>query len=197
LTGERAHYALLAGDTDIAESLCRTMENCASRGGLFPEQVWDADDVPERELFRGRPSGSAMPLVWAHAEYVKLVRSLRDGAVFDLPPQTRQRYIIEKRQPRLRDWREAWRRSKMPAGQVLRVELCAPAIVRFSFDGWLNWQELPTTDLGVGVHAVELPSQDLKEGAEITFTWHWLTPQNDENVAEAWRGKNFSVRVTT
>lgn len=195
LTGERAHYALLAGDTDIAESLCRTMENCASRGGLFPEQVWDADDIPDSELFRGRPSGSAMPLVWAHAEYVKLVRSLRDGAVFDLPPQTRQRYVIEKRQPRLRDWREAWRRSKMPAGQVLRVELCAPAIVRFSFDAWSNWQELPTTDLGIGVHAVELPSQGLKEGAEVTFTWRWLAPQNNENAAEAWRGKNFSVRV--
>jgi glucoamylase len=26
-----------------------------------------------------------MPLVWAHAEYVKLARSLRDGRVFDTP----------------------------------------------------------------------------------------------------------------
>ena len=54
----------------------------------MPEQVWDAADIPERELFCGRPSGSAMPLVWAHAEHIKLLRSLRDGAVFDMPPQT-------------------------------------------------------------------------------------------------------------
>ena len=37
-----------------------------------------------------------MPLVWAHAEYVKLRRSLRDGAVFDLPPQTVKRYLVER-----------------------------------------------------------------------------------------------------
>ncbi len=47
----------------------------------------------ERELYFGRPSGSAMPLVWAHAEYIKLRRSLRDGRVFDMPPQTVDRYI--------------------------------------------------------------------------------------------------------
>jgi glucoamylase len=50
--------------------------------------------------------------VWAHAEYVKLLRSLRDGAIFDLPPQTVQRYLVEKTQPRCRDWRESWRRSR-------------------------------------------------------------------------------------
>ena len=33
-----------------------------------------------------------MPLVWAHAEYIKLLRSLRDGRVFDTPPQPVERY---------------------------------------------------------------------------------------------------------
>ena len=64
------------------------METFANGGGLLPEQVWDCDDIPERELFRGRPAGSAMPLVWAHAEHIKLLRSLREGRVFDMPPQT-------------------------------------------------------------------------------------------------------------
>ena len=59
--------------------------------GLIPEQVWDSDDIPERELFRGKASGSAMPLVWAHAEHVKLLRSLKDGRVFDMPPEPVQR----------------------------------------------------------------------------------------------------------
>jgi glucoamylase len=93
LTGERAHYELAAGRRDEAERLLHVMEQFASDTGLLPEQIWDADDIPERGLFRGRPSGSAMPLVWAHAEYLKLRRSLQDGRVFDMPTQTVSRYL--------------------------------------------------------------------------------------------------------
>jgi glucoamylase len=93
LVGERAHFELAAGRVDDARRLLRTFEGFASETGLLPEQIWDADDVPERQLFRGRATGSAMPLVWAHAEYVKLLRSLRDGRVFDMPAQTVKRYL--------------------------------------------------------------------------------------------------------
>ena len=96
LTGERAHYELAAGRRTEAERLKRTMEAFANEGGMLPEQVWDAPDIPEQELFFGQPSGSAMPLVWAHAEYVKLRRSLHDGRVFDMPPQTVERYQVNK-----------------------------------------------------------------------------------------------------
>ena len=46
-----------------------------------------------------------MPLVWAHAEYVKLRRSLRDGRVFDTPPQTVERYLVRKTGSSLAIWR--------------------------------------------------------------------------------------------
>ena len=88
LTGERAHYELAAGRRDEAIRLMHVMESLAGDGGMIPEQVWDADDIPERGLFKGRPSGSAMPLAWAHAEYLKLRRSIQDGRTFDQPPQT-------------------------------------------------------------------------------------------------------------
>ena len=80
LTGERAHYALLAGDVAQAERLLAAMESFASRGALLPEQVWDAPDNAVLGLARGQPTGSAMPLAWAHAEHVKLLRSLADHA---------------------------------------------------------------------------------------------------------------------
>ncbi len=54
-------------------------------------------DIPAKDLRFGRPSGSAMPLVWAHAEYLRLSRSLHDGRVFDMPPQTVQRYLALSR----------------------------------------------------------------------------------------------------
>ncbi|MCB1087365.1 MAG: glucan 1,4-alpha-glucosidase, partial [Verrucomicrobiae bacterium] len=80
------------GDLEAAERLRATVEAFSRHTGLLPEQVWDADDLPGKELLLGQPSGSAMPLVWAHAEYVKLVRSLADHAVFDRPVASAERY---------------------------------------------------------------------------------------------------------
>ena len=79
LAGERAHYELAAGRRAEAERLLAAMEAGASPGRLLPEQVWDGAPIPALELEPGKPSGSAMPLVWAHAEHIKLLRSLADG----------------------------------------------------------------------------------------------------------------------
>ena len=46
-----------------------------------------------------------MSLVWAHSEYIKLRRSLRDGKIFDQPPQTVQRYQVEKQKAAYFEWR--------------------------------------------------------------------------------------------
>jgi glucoamylase len=93
LTGERGHYELAAGRPDEARRMLAAMAGFASVVGLLPEQVWDAADLPDQGLFLGRPSRSAMPLAWAHAEYIRLLRSIRDRHVFDLPPQAFQRYV--------------------------------------------------------------------------------------------------------
>ena len=155
LAGERAHYELAAGRKDKAASLLETFEASAGHGGLLPEQVWDGADMPERELWLGRPSGSAMPLVWAHSEHIKLLRSLRDGAVFDMPPQGVKRYIEDKTGSPLRIWRFNNKIRTMPAGKTLRVELAAPALVHWSSDKWLT---VPRTarpaENAFGVHLV-------------------------------------------
>ena len=76
-----------------ALELLRTMARQTSQGGMIPEQVWDADDIRERFLFNGHPAGSGMPLVWAHSEYIRLLRSLHSGAVWDMPTQTVEHYL--------------------------------------------------------------------------------------------------------
>jgi len=93
LTGERAHYEIAAGNLPRARALLQAME-AFSNNGLLPEQIWDRDDIPDRALYFGRPSHSAMPLVWAHAEHIKLVCSIKDQAVIDLPRQAYQRYVM-------------------------------------------------------------------------------------------------------
>lgn len=92
LTGERAHYEVAAGNITEAKKLLKAMD-AFSNNGLLSEQIWDTDDIPEKELFFGQHSGSAMPLTWAHAEYVKLCASIGAKKVFDMPPQTVERYI--------------------------------------------------------------------------------------------------------
>src|SRR6185503_12311424 len=81
LTGERGHYELAAGRDPLPFILA--MEKFANEGGMLPEQVWDEADLPEARMQRGAPIGAAMPLCWAHAEYVTLVRSRKEGVGFD------------------------------------------------------------------------------------------------------------------
>ena len=97
LTGERGHYELAAG-RDV-ERYIRWMEGFATPTHLIPEQVWDEDDRPAQHLRRGRPTGGAVPLLWAHAEYIKLLRSVREGRVFDLVPEVADRYIRNRQAP--------------------------------------------------------------------------------------------------
>jgi glucoamylase len=188
LTGERAHYELAAGRIEEAKRLLTTLESFANEGGLLPEQVWDSPDIPERELRFGRPSGSAMPLVWAHAEYLKLRRSLRDGRLFDLPPQTVQRYLTDKTvSPRL-VWRFNHKLRSLPAGKILRIETMAAARVHWSEDDWASTHDVDTHDTGLGTHMADLPTQAAPEGARVQFTFYW-------SHVNRWEGTDFMVRV--
>ncbi len=188
LTGERAHHELAAGRRDEAHRLLETLEAFANAGGMIPEQIWDADDIPERELYFGRPSGSARPLVWAHAEYIKLRRSLKDGRVFDMPLQTIQRYQAEQTDSPYAIWRFNQKAQTIPAGKTLRVEVLAPAVVRWSTDGWETAHDAETHDVCLGMHIVVLPASDLEAGASLTFTFYWLE-------TDRWEGADSVIRV--
>jgi len=188
LTGERAHYELAAGNRSGAKTLLEALEGFASDGHLIPEQVWDATDIPERELFRGRPSGSAMPLAWAHAEHVKLLRSLADGRVFDMPPQPRERYQTKGVRSRRAVWRFNNKCRQLPAGHVLRVELLSPASVHWSVDGWRTTQDTPTADSGLGIYFADLDTTGVKPGGAMVFTLHW--PADDR-----WEGVDYTLAV--
>jgi glucoamylase len=188
LAGERAHYELAAGRRAEAERLLAVIEAQTSPGGLMPEQVWDAASIPEAELFPGQPSGSAMPLAWAHAEYIKLLRSLGDGAVFDLPPQTAKRYLRQSQPARCRPWRPDWSPDGMPAGKVLRLDLPEPSVVVWSGDGWASQAEVATRDTGFGLHVAEIPTDGLRAGVRVVFTWR-------DAATNAWLGRNHAVAL--
>ena len=188
LVGERAHYELAAGHHDEAVSLLHALEGMANDGGLIPEQIWDAPDIPEDELFFGKPSGSAMPLVWAHAEYVKLLRSLRDGQVFDLPPQTVQRYLEANTQCPCAFWQYNQKLQSFAPGKILRIGLLETALVHWTTDDWQTTLDVQTQDTGLGVYYVDLPTAGLPPRSMLTFTFEWTA-------RGAWEGVNYTVQV--
>ncbi len=188
LNGERAHYELACGRVTAARTLLKAMESFAGDGGLLPEQVWDSPDIPERELFFGKPSGSAMPLVWAHAEYVKLVRSLAENRLFDTPPQTVARYIEEKHPAKFASWRFNHKIRVITQGLDLRVELLAPATIHWSVNNWNDVEDAATLDTGIGLYYADLDVSRLKSGDNVLFTFYW-------NDSGSWEGTDFSVTI--
>lgn len=188
LTGERAHFELAADRGSEAQRLQKALESFAGAEGLFSEQTWDAPDLPERELFFGRPSGSAMPLVWAHAEYVKLLRSLHDGRVFDMPPQTVERYLVEKTESLFMVWCFNHKIRILPAGKILRITTPASAIIHWSDDDWNTVHDTTTRDTGLAIHIADLATESLPEGKQVKFTIYW--PDTGH-----WEGTDFFVRI--
>jgi glucoamylase len=188
ITGERAHYELAADHKDVTRNLLKALESFAGKGGLLPEQIWDAPSIPERGLLYGRPSGSAMPLVWAHAEYIKLRRSLKDGCVFDMPPQTVERYQKNKTHSHYTIWRFNHKCRLIPKGNILRIEVRAPAMIHWSADNWKTSEDVQARDSCMGIYTTDVPAAKTKESEAISFTIFWSGPGK-------WEGNNFTVNV--
>jgi glucoamylase len=188
LSGERAHYELDAGDRSAAEELLQTLSLSSNGSRLLPEQVWDQADIPDRELFFGRASGSACPLVWAHAEYIKLLRSLKDGKIFDQPPQTVKRYRVDQRKAAYWEWRFNNKCRVIPNGKTLRIAVQAPAVIHWSSDGWQTAQDAPAKNTGLGIYVADLPTTTMDPGHALLFTIYW--PE-----AQRWEGTDFCVNI--
>ncbi len=104
LDGERGEYELSRGHTARALAYLDTMRRFASPTGLIPEQIWEHPPVPVSApgeppsaasigMTPGQADGSATPLNWAMAQYVRLLADLQSGALLDQPAITRARYV--------------------------------------------------------------------------------------------------------
>lgn len=158
LTGERGHYELVAG-ADALPHL-RTMVAMAGSAGMLPEQVWDSDAIAARRLYPGKPTGSAMPLAWSHAEYIKLACSILDGYPVDRPEPLWARYHGLTPETYLWYWSPQTPIRTLPSSQ--RLGFCLPRQARILWRAGkgkvkCEYQEIATDDPGLGVHVARLP----------------------------------------
>ncbi len=186
LAAERAHYELAAGNPERARELLAAVE-AFSNNGLLSEQIWDREDRPEHGLVNGKHSGSAMPLVWAHAEHIKLVCSLKQGRVFDLPRDAAKRYAQDGTRAEYVIWRSDLPLPSLPSGHHLRIETVTPATVKWTTDDWQHTEQVDTQDMGLGVHYTDLPTGALDWG-NVGFTIFWHDRQ-------AWSGTDYTVVI--
>ncbi|MGH7973867.1 MAG: glycoside hydrolase family 15 protein, partial [Limisphaerales bacterium] len=171
LTGERGHYELSAGRDPLP--LIQAMERFANEGGMLPEQVWDGPDIPAARMYRGAPTGSAMPLCWAHAEYLTLVRRRKTGQGFDLIPSARERYVVQKVASSVEIWSIAHQPARVRAGKTLRLIIGSSAAVRWSVDEWRSSGHDIAQDSGLRCWFVDLPTSKLVAGTRIQFAFEW------------------------
>jgi glucoamylase len=177
LTGERGHYALAAGE-DVLPYI-EAMMAMSNPLGLIPEQVWDSE-----------PSGSAMPLVWAHSEFIKLCYSRVLGHPVDRPATTWARYQGIRPKIDFDFWGPNAQPDTLRAGKTLTIALKAPACVHWGRNGWKDVRDTDTRDTGLGLHAAELPVAGLESGETIQFTFLWRDTQR-------WEGRDYEVRITS
>ncbi|HET7755686.1 MAG TPA: glycoside hydrolase family 15 protein [Steroidobacteraceae bacterium] len=186
LTGERGHYEVAAGRDPLP--LLIAMVRMASPGGMLPEQVWDGEAIAARGLEPGRPTGGAMPLAWAHAEFVKLVVSRALKRPFDRPAAVWERYRGERPVLRRVIWCEHALAPELPEGCALTLALRGPGTFRWGVDGWQETREQPTAPNSLGLHLLEIDAPRLRAGQRIDLTYR--------SGSGTWIGRDFAIRVT-
>ncbi len=132
-----------------------------------------------------------MPLCWSHAEYLSLVRSRRDGKVFDRIEPAFQRYVVGgRRDSAFEMWTVRHRTRRVPAGRTLRLILQAPATVHWTTDGWVATGKTDTRPAPVrDLHYLDLPTGALRPGSRAEWTFFW-------GGANTWEGgANFFAEI--
>ena len=186
LTGERGHYALQAGEDPMP--YLKAMAAMTGPAGLMPEQVWDLGALPDRRLFPGQPTGSAMPLAWAHAEFIKLMVSCHLGHSVDRSPEVWRRYAGRRPAAGQAVWCLHAPIRRVARGAAILIALPGSASVRWGLDGWQDVHDEVAIDTGLGMHVVELDAATLANASRVDFTFQW-------SGTGAWGGRDFQIAV--
>lgn len=139
-------------------------------------------------MFLGRPTGSAMPLMWAHAEYIKLLRSVSDNRVFDMIPEVAKRYLGDRKARQLFEiWKPNRRAHSVKRGYTLRILVPAAFRLHWSADEWQSVEDTSSSAQVLGFSFVDIPISAAQR-APIRFTFFWTADNR-------WEGRDYLAKV--
>jgi glucoamylase len=169
LAGERGHLDVLAGGDAKAE--LQAMLAMRGRGGLLPEQIWDTNPLPWQNLRPGQPTGSAMPLAWAHSELIKLAVAVATKKPVELLTLVSDRYHAAVPASPTWFWRDSAPVLALPAERTLVVADLSPFTLHYGFNDWdpATITERDARGLGLGLFGVTLTPADLAGRASLQF----------------------------
>jgi glucoamylase len=126
--------------------------------------------------------------MWAHAEYIKLLRSVSDGRVFDLIPEVANRYLVDRK---TRQLLEIWKPNRMvravKRGHILRVQIPTPFRLHWTSDEWQTVNDCGSTATRFAIDFADI-SVAATQQAPIRFTFFW--PERN-----SWEGRDHMVLV--
>ncbi len=162
---------------------------------MLPEQVWDREDLPSEGMCFGKSAGSAQPLVWAHAEYLKLLRSVTDGQVFDRISVVEERYAVAREKRAFTSTIEIFQLARpvtsIIAGLTLRIVDRERFQVLYTTDNWATHANLDSEAAGFAGYFADLATKPDQNG-DVCFTLCW--PQDGK--APRWLGHNLTLTLT-
>ncbi len=185
LTGERGQFAVQAGED--ARPYLDAMLASASEGGMLPEQIWDSEPIPARGLYPGRPTGSAMPLVWAHAEFIKLATVMQRKLPIEQLAEVVARYAAP-RVAAVQLWRPQAPGAQLDAARPVLIEGDAPFVLHIGHDGWQGVRDVPSAPTGLGMHGVHLDGAALATARSLEFTRRFLDGRD-------WEGRDWRLQM--
>ena len=183
LVGERGHLAMQAGEDSWPT--CRPCGTAPARGGCCPSRSGTPTPL-RRGLQPGRPSGSAMPLLWSHAEFLKLVIAQESRRPVEML-QSVERYFgpVAVGAP-VRHWRGEVPVWHLQAGKALCIEDRRPFLLHFGYDGWQHIQDRIATEQPFGMWSALLSSEELGPHRRLEFTRRYDT---------GWEGADHHVSL--
>jgi len=126
--------------------------------------------------------------MWAHAEYVKLLRSVRDGKVSDLIVEVAKRYLGGRGDRQLFEvWKFTRQARSVKRGYVLRIQAQASFRLHWSGDEWGTAKDTLSSATTLGIEFVDIPISATQR-APIRFTFFWTA-------SDSWEGQDFMVSV--
>jgi glucoamylase len=112
-----------------------------------------------------------MPLLWSHAEFLKLLIAREHGQPVELLQAVAQRYDGKvSRDAPAWHWRHEVPIWRLEAGRALRIQDRQPFTLHFGFDGWKEVQDREALAGPFGLWTVQLTAAELEPHDAVDFT---------------------------